>query len=125
MGGHAAAPTYEQVCTGSTGHAEMVQVEYDTERISYRRLLEEFWTMHDPTSLDRQGGDVGSQYRSAVYWTTDSQREAIESSAKLYGAALAAAGHGPIVTEMLSADGMTFWKAEEYHQRYLEKNPKG
>ena len=81
--------------------------------------------MHDPTSLNRQGGDVGSQYRSAVYYTNDNQREAIESSVKLYNAALAAAGHGAIVSEILPADGKTFWVAEEYHQRYLEKNPKG
>ena len=125
MGGSAAGPTYEQVCTGSTGHAEMVKVVFDNQKVSYRRLLEEFWTMHDPTSLNRQGGDVGSQYRSAVYFTNDNQREAVESSSKLYGAALAAAGHGPIVTEVRSADGLDFWPAEEYHQRYLEKNPKG
>ena len=125
MGGSAAEPTYEQVCTGSTGHAEMVKVVFDNQKIAYRRLLEEFWTMHDPTSLNRQGGDVGSQYRSAIYFTNDNQREAIESSSKLYGAALAAEGHGPIVSEVRSADGMTFWAAEEYHQRYLEKNPKG
>ena len=123
IGGHAAAPTYEQVCTGSTGHAEMVKVVFDNQKITYRRLLEEFFTMHDPTSLNRQGGDIGSQYRSAVYFTNDNQREAIESGTKLYAAALAAGGHGPIVTEVLSADGMTFWPAEEYHQRYLEKNP--
>jgi peptide-methionine (S)-S-oxide reductase len=125
MGGHAESPTYEQVCTGSTGHAEMVKVVFDNQKITYRRLLEEFFTMHDPTSLNRQGGDVGSQYRSAVYYTNDNQREAIESGVKLYEAALAAEGHGPIVSEILSADGMTFWEAEEYHQRYLEKNPKG
>jgi methionine-S-sulfoxide reductase/methionine-R-sulfoxide reductase len=125
MGGHAESPTYEQVCTGSTGHAEMVKVVFDNQKISYRRLLEEFLTMHDPTSLNRQGGDVGSQYRSAVYFTNDNQREAIESGFKLYGAALTAAGNGPIVSEVRSADGITFWEAEEYHQRYLEKNPKG
>ncbi len=125
MGGSAASPTYEQVCTGSTGHAEMVKVVFDNQTVSYRRLLEEFLTMHDPTSLNRQGGDVGSQYRSAIYFTNDNQREAIESGMKLYGAALAAAGHGAIVSEVLPADEMTFWPAEEYHQRYLEKNPKG
>jgi methionine-S-sulfoxide reductase/methionine-R-sulfoxide reductase len=125
MGGSALSPTYEAVCTGATGHAEMVQVEYNTENVSYRRLLEEFWTMHDPTSLNRQGGDVGSQYRSAIFYTNDNQREAVESSRALYGTALSAAGHGSIVTEVRTADGLTFWPAEEYHQRYLEKNPKG
>ena len=123
--GQAQRPSYEQVCTGSTGHAEMVKVVFDNQKTSYRRLLEEFLTMHDPTSLNRQGGDIGSQYRSAVYFTNDNQREAIESGFKLYGAALAAAGNGPIVSEVLPADGITFWEAEEYHQRYLEKNPKG
>ena len=121
MGGHAASPTYEQVCTGTTGHAEMVEVVFDNQVVSYRRLLEEFFTMHDPTSLNRQGGDIGSQYRSAVYFTNDNQREAIESGTKLYAAALAAAGHGAIVTEVRSSEGMTFWRAEEYHQRYYEK----
>ena len=75
MGGQAASPTYEQVCTGTTGHAEMVEVVFDNQVVSYRRLLEEFFTMHDPTSLNRQGGDIGSQYRSAVYYANDNQRD--------------------------------------------------
>jgi len=125
MGGTKTSPSYEDVCTGNTGHAEMVRVRFDTAGTSYRRLLELFWEMHDPTTLNRQGNDVGTQYRSAIYYVGDSQREAAESTAALYGAAIAAEGHGPITTQITSAEGHEFWLAEEYHQRYLEKNPKG
>jgi methionine-R-sulfoxide reductase len=100
-------------------------VRFDTAATSYRKLLELFWEMHDPTTLNRQGNDVGTQYRSAIYYVGDSQREAAESTAALYGAAIAAEGHGPITTQITSAEGHEFWEAEEYHQRYLEKNPKG
>ena len=125
MGGTTASPSYEDVCTGSTGHAEMVRVRFDTSKTSYRKLLELFWEMHDPTTLNRQGNDIGTQYRSAIYYVGDSQREAAESTAALYGAAIAAQGYGPITTSIQSAEGHEFWLAEEYHQRYLEKNPKG
>ena len=125
MGGSKPSPSYEDVCTGTTGHAEIVRVRFDTSLTSYRKLLELFWEMHDPTTLNRQGNDVGTQYRSAIYYVGDSQREAAESTSSLYGAAIAADGHGPITTSIVSASGHEFWEAEEYHQRYLEKNPKG
>jgi len=90
MGGSKASPSYEDVCTGATGHAEIVRVRFDTALTSYRKLLELFWEMHDPTTLNRQGNDVGTQYRSAIYYVGDSQREAAESTSALYGAAIAA-----------------------------------
>ena len=125
MGGSKPSPSYEDVCTGSTGHAEIVRVRFDTAVTSYRKLLELFWEMHDPTTLNRQGNDVGTQYRSAIYYVGDSQREAAESTSALYGAAIAADGYGSITTSIVSASGHEFWEAEEYHQRYLEKNPNG
>ena len=125
MGGLRPNPTYEQVCTGVTGHAEMVEVVFDPSEITYRRLLEEFWVMHDPTSLNRQGGDIGTQYRSAIFTTSDAQKLQAEITRDVYQAALTRAGIGEIVTEIRSADGVAYFKAEEYHQRYLEKNPNG
>lgn len=125
MGGSQENPTYEEVCTGLTGHAEMVWVQFDPAVISYQRLLEEFWTMHDPTTLNRQGNDIGSQYRSAIYTTSDEQMAQALTSRNQYQVALTAAGAGQIVTEILTADGVTYFRAEEYHQRYLEKNPNG
>ena len=125
MGGHSDSPTYKEVCTGKTGHAEIVEVEYDPKLISYHRLLEEFWTMHDPTSLNRQGGDIGSQYRSAIYATTAKQLHEALSTRKVYDEVLSNNGFDEICTEIESADGVKYWLAEEYHQRYLEKNPKG
>ena len=125
MGGTSVNPTYEQVCTGQTGHAEMVAVNFDPARISYQRLLEEFWTMHDPTSLNAQGGDIGTQYRSAIYATTPEQFITAKNSREVYQGALAGSEYSEIVTEILMADGITYWPAEEYHQRYLEKNPHG
>lgn len=125
MGGSKAAPTYEEVCTGRTGHAEMVSVEFDPAVISYDRLLEEFWVMHDPTSLNAQGGDIGTQYRSAIFTTSASQMEKALASRTLYQGALTAAGLDEIVTEILSADGIEYFLAEEYHQKYLAKNPNG
>jgi peptide-methionine (S)-S-oxide reductase len=125
MGGNTANPTYEEVCTGKTLHAEMVEVNYDPAVISYKRLCEEFWVMHDPTSLNQQGGDIGTQYRSSIYYTTDEQRSTAEETKRIYQSALTAEGIGEIVTEICSADGVPYYRAEEYHQRYLEKNPNG
>ena len=125
MGGNRPNPSYEQVCTGVTGHAEMVHVLFDDEAISYQRLLEEFWTMHDPTSLNQQGGDIGTQYRSSIYVTTTEQMNQAIKSRDLYQDVLTKSGLDPIVTEILSADGVEYFMAEEYHQKYLKKNPNG
>jgi len=125
MGGTKAEPTYQEVCTGRTGHAEMVEVEYNPSLISYHRLLSEFWTMHDPTSLNRQGGDIGTQYRSAIYTTTADQHKAALATREIYNDLLKAHGFDDICTEIKSGDGVNYWAAEEYHQRYLEKNPNG
>jgi len=125
MGGTRPNPSYEQVCTGVTGHAEMVHVLFDDDQISYQRLLEEFWTMHDPTSLNQQGGDIGTQYRSSIYATTADQLAQAIKSRDLYQDVLTKAGLDPIVTEILSADGVEYFIAEEYHQKYLKKNPNG
>ncbi len=125
MGGTQQNPTYEDVCTGSTGHAEMVKVSFDESKISYLRLLEEFWTMHDPTSLNRQGGDIGTQYRSAIYTTTPSQYVTAVSSRDVYQGVLSKNNLDEIATEIISAEGVEYFLAEGYHQRYLEKNPNG
>ncbi len=125
MGGVTVAPSYEEVCTGRTLHAEMVEVRFDPSKVSYRRLLEEFWVMHDPTSLNRQGGDIGTQYRSAIYCTSSEQLKEAQETRDLYQQALSREGIGEIVTEILGADGVPYYRAEEYHQRYLEKNPNG
>jgi peptide-methionine (S)-S-oxide reductase len=125
MGGITPNPTYEEVCTGRTLHAEMVEVNFDPTQISYRRLCEEFWVMHDPTSLNQQGGDIGTQYRSSIYCTSPTQMAVAQATRDIYQGALTADGIGEIVTEILSADGVVFYPAEEYHQRYLEKNPNG
>jgi len=125
MGGARPNPSYEQVCTGVTGHAETVEVEFDPTHVSYRRLLEEFWVMHDPTSLNRQGGDIGTQYRSAIFTTTPDQQIQAEVTRDVYQAALTRAGIGKIVTEIVSATGNPYYLAEEYHQKYLQKNPNG
>lgn len=125
MGGTRPNPSYEQICTGVTGHAEMVQVRFDDEQISYQRLLEEFWTMHDPTSLNQQGGDIGTQYRSSIYATTPDQLTQAIKSRDLYQEVLTKAGLDPIVSEILIADGVEYFMAEEYHQKYLQKNPNG
>lgn len=108
-------PTYEQVCTGRTGHAEAVQVTYDPNKTSYDDLLDLFWTMHDPTTLNRQGPDVGTQYRSVIFWHDEEQRRRAEESRDRVGARLAK----PIVTQIEPAD--TFYPAEGYHQQYLRK----
>ena len=125
MGGSKSEPTYQEVCTGKTGHAEIVEVEYNPSVVSYHRLLAEFWTMHDPTSLNRQGGDIGTQYRSAIYTTTDDQLKAALASREIYNDVLQGHGFDEICTEIKSGEGVEYWPAEEYHQRYLEKNPKG
>ena len=125
MGGARPNPSYEQVCTGITGHAETVEVDFDPAKVSYRRLLEEFWVMHDPTSLNRQGGDIGTQYRSAIFTTTAAQQLQAEVTRDVYQAALTRDGIGPIVTEIVSAEGVPYFLAEEYHQKYLKKNPNG
>jgi peptide-methionine (S)-S-oxide reductase len=125
MGGDKSDPTYKEVCTGTTNHAEMVEVIFDPAVISYQRLLAEFWVMHDPTSLTQQGGDIGTQYRSAVYTTSAEQMAQALLSKEIYQAELSKQGIGKIVTEILPATSITYWLAEDYHQRYLEKNPNG
>ena len=116
-GGHADNPTYREVCTDTTGHAEAVEVVFDPERVSYDELLEVFWDNHDPTQVNRQGPDYGSQYRTAIFYHSPEQKAAAERSK----AALDASGKlpRPVATEI--APAATFWAAEEYHQRYLEK----
>jgi peptide-methionine (S)-S-oxide reductase len=125
MGGDKSDPTYKEVCTGTTNHAEMVEVIFDPAVISYQRLLAEFWVMHDPTSLNQQGADIGTQYRSAIYTTSEEQMAQALLSKEIYQAELNKQGIGKIVTEILPATSITYWLAEDYHQRYLEKNPNG
>jgi len=122
-GGPTPNPTYREVCTGRTGHAEVVQVVFDPRRISYDDLLRVFWESHDPTQGMRQGNDVGTQYRSAIYVHSQAQKRAAEAARDAYGRALAAEGMGPIGTEIREAP--PFYFAEEYHQQYLAKNPDG
>src|SRR5262244_2460204 len=116
-------PTYEEVCSGLTGHNEVVLVVYDPKKISYDRLLKTFWESHDPTQGMRQGNDVGTQYRSAIYVFSPEQRAAAEAAKAAYGKALAAERMGPITTEIV--DAPPFYFAEDYHQQYLAKNPHG
>jgi peptide-methionine (S)-S-oxide reductase len=117
-------PTYEEVCSGRTGHNEVVLVAYDPAKVSFEELLKTFFESHDPTQGMRQGNDVGTQYRSGIYWTDEEQREAAEAARDAYQAALAKAGHrGQITTEILPAP--EFYYAEDYHQQYLAKNPRG
>lgn len=122
-GGYTPNPTYEEVCSGSTGHTEAVLVVFDPAATSYEEILRIFWEGHDPTQSMRQGADVGSQYRSAVYSDSPAQEAAIASSRELYAAQLAANGYGEISTEIAPAG--PFYYAEEYHQQYLAKNPAG
>ena len=121
--GHTPNPTYEEVCTGRTGHNEVVLVAYDPNQISYERLLKTFWENHDPTQGMRQGNDAGTQYRSGIYAFSPAQRKAAEESKAAYEKELHARGFGPITTEIL--DAPTFYFAEDYHQQYLAKNPAG
>jgi peptide-methionine (S)-S-oxide reductase len=125
MGGNKPDPTYKEVCTGTTNHAEMVEVIFDPEVISYQRLLAEFWVMHDPTSLNQQGGDIGTQYRSSIFTTSPEQMQQALASKEIYQNELTKNGMDQIVTQILPASGITYWLAEDYHQRYLEKNPNG
>ena len=125
MGGSKSDPTYEEVCSGKTNHAEMVEVIYDSSIISYEKLLAEFWVMHDPTSLNQQGGDIGTQYRSAIYTTSVEQLNQALFSRDIYQKELSNNGMDKIVTEISPATGMTYWLAEDYHQKYLVKNPNG
>jgi len=119
MGGHTPNPTYKQICTGTTGYAEVIQVQYDPATISTRQILDVFFTIHDPTTLNRQGADVGTQYRSAIFYHTDEQKRIAEetimelTTTKLWA--------NPIVTEITPAD--TFYPAEDYHQNYYVNNP--
>jgi peptide-methionine (S)-S-oxide reductase len=122
-GGLTPNPTYEETCSGRTGHTEAVLVVFDPTIVSYDELLRVFWEGHDPTQENRQGNDVGTQYRSAVYATAPGQLERAEASAAAYQERLEANGYGPIVTEM--AEASTFYFAEGYHQQYLAKNPGG
>jgi peptide-methionine (S)-S-oxide reductase len=122
-GGFTPNPTYEEVCSGRTGHAEVVRIVFDPARISYEEVLRLFWENHDPTQGMRQGNDVGTQYRSAVYWTSDAQREVAEASRAAFQAELGRAGYGEITTEL--AEAGPFYYAEDYHQQYLAKNPNG
>ncbi len=121
--GYTPNPTYQEVCSGLTGHNEVVLVVFDPERTSYEEMLRIFWDNHDPTQGMRQGNDVGTQYRSGIYYHDDDQRRAAEASKKLFQAELAAAGYGEITTEILTAPD--FHYAEDYHQQYLAKNPMG
>jgi peptide-methionine (S)-S-oxide reductase len=122
-GGYTPNPTYEEVCSAKTGHAEVVLVVFDPKEISFDEILRAFWEGHDPTQGMRQGNDVGTQYRSALYWTSEAQREAAEASRDRYAAGLRDAGYGEITTELAPA-GELFY-AEDYHQQYLHKNPSG
>ena len=119
MGGHTANPTYTDICNGDTGHAEVVQVSFDPDVISYRELLDAFFTLHDPTQLNRQGNDVGTQYRSAIFWHTPEQKA--EAEAVIAELTAAKQFDAPIVTEVTKAT--TFYPAEAYHQGYFEQNP--
>lgn len=128
-GGHTVNPTYREVCSGRTGHTEVVRVVWDPKRVRFEDLLRVFWESHDPTQGMRQGNDVGTQYRSGIWCSTPEQRKTAEASRQAYQQALRAAGHGPITSEI--AGGVPgevrvpFYFAEEYHQQYLAKNPDG
>ena len=129
QGGYTPHPTYEEVCSGRTGHAETVLVAYDPAVLSHTELLRTFWTLHDPTQGFRQGNDVGSQYRSAIYWTTPEQEQAALATRELYAAALRRNGFADVTTEIRPEAGPggagPFYHAEAYHQQYLHKVPNG
>ena len=122
-GGTTANASYQQVCSGETGHAEVVLVIFDPEKVSYDELLTVFWENHDPTQGNRQGNDVGTQYRSIIMTSSDEQAAAADTSRNMYQGQLTQAGYGPITTEIVSFDRL--WYAEDYHQQYLAKNPNG
>jgi len=123
QGGHTPNPTYEEVCSARTGHAEVVKVVYDPAKVSYEQLLKVFWESHDPTQGMRQGNDVGTQYRSAIYVTSDAQKQAAVASRDAFQPVLSGGGYADITTDI--ADAGEFWYAEDYHQQYLAKNPAG
>ncbi|GAA0487776.1 MULTISPECIES: peptide-methionine (S)-S-oxide reductase MsrA [Streptomyces] len=123
QGGHTPNPSYEEVCSGHTGHTEAVRVVFDPSKVSYETLLKVFWESHDPTQGFRQGNDVGTQYRSAIYTHSPAQQQTAEASRDAYQKVLAASGYGDITTELLPAG--PFYPAEPYHQQYLDKNPAG
>jgi peptide-methionine (S)-S-oxide reductase len=126
MGGQTPEPTYGQVCTGRTGHTEAAQIVYDPELITPAELLKVFWENHDPTTRNRQGNDIGTQYRSAIYWTTPDQGEAAETTRTAFQEVLSAHGHGAITTELAPAETAgPFFYAETEHQQYLHKHPRG
>jgi peptide-methionine (S)-S-oxide reductase len=122
-GGYTPNPTYEEVCSGQTGHAEVVRVIFDPQVVSYEQLLKVFWESHDPTQGMRQGNDMGTQYRSAIYTYNEAQKSAAQASRDAYQQVLADAGYDPITTEIREAPD--FYYAEEYHQQYLARNPAG
>lgn len=122
-GGHTRHPSYEDVCSGKTGHTEVVLVFFDPTEVSFDRLLQAFWEEHDPTQGMRQGNDIGTQYRSAIYTTSDDQAAAAARSKESFQASLQAVNHGQISTEIMPLD--SFFYAEDYHQQYLAKNPNG
>jgi len=122
-GGVTPNPTYEEVCSGRTNHAEAVLVVFDPEQTGFEGILKLFWENHDPTQGMRQGNDLGTQYRSAIYWGSEAQRQAAEASRAMFQQELAKAGYGEITTEV--AEAGTFYYAEDYHQQYLAKNPNG
>jgi peptide-methionine (S)-S-oxide reductase len=122
-GGFTPNPTYEEVCSGHSGHTEAVLVVFDPAKTSYEEILKLFWENHDPTQGMRQGNDVGTQYRSALYWTSEDQRPVAEASRAAYSDKLKSSGYGEITTELAPAG--TFYYAEDYHQQYLHKNPWG
>jgi len=124
-GGITPNPSYEEVCTGRTGHTEAVRVVYDPARVSYADLVKIFFEVHDPTQGMRQGGDVGTQYRSAIYWTTPEQEQTARELTKIYGDELHRQRIGDITTEIRPASETTYYYAEDHHQQYLAKNPFG
>jgi peptide-methionine (S)-S-oxide reductase len=125
QGGYTPNPTYDEVCSGRTGHAESVRVVFDPAKVSYEQLLTVFWESHDPTQGMRQGNDVGTQYRSAIFARTDAQRQAAEASRDAFQARLRAAGYGEIKTDIVGPPAPEFYFAEDYHQQYLDKIPNG
>ncbi|WP_370414583.1 peptide-methionine (S)-S-oxide reductase MsrA [Streptomyces fradiae] len=125
QGGHTPNPLYEEVCSGLTGHTEVVRVVFDPSKVSYERLLKLFWESHDPTQGFRQGNDVGTQYRSAVYTHSPEHQTTAEASRAAYQQVLTGSGYGEITTQVLPAEDRPFYPAEPYHQQYLDKNPAG
>ncbi|MCH0541804.1 peptide-methionine (S)-S-oxide reductase MsrA [Streptomyces sp. MUM 203J] len=125
QGGHTPNPTYDEVCGGLTGHTEAVRVVYDPRKVSYDSLLRLFWESHDPTQGFKQGNDLGTQYRSAIYTHTPAQAAEADASRERYQRVLESSGYGTITTEILPSEGRPFYYAEPYHQQYLDKNPGG